>query len=468
VRPATTLLLARPTSAADRGRFLLVTGATAVAGGLLVAAARVAQLTIDTDGGGSYVGPQAPVPDGGLAPYVSQAGLRPGVVLGAVLLTVPVLALAVQALRVGSVARERRMASLRLAGATPREVRTIAAAEAGAAAAMGGLLAGPVYLVLWLLLGVLLPVGLRLVPTPASLDLVTWAGVLLVASVGGAAAGAVVQGRVVAEPLGVRRRSGPRPPGGANLLGLLGGLALVVGGAVPLTHAGSGEYVLFALVIAGLLFMAFTAGPRLVRRRGRTLQRRRGRTLQRRGSAVDLLAGGRLRAEPRAPGRVAAVLVVCGIALGVEAVQVTHLLTTDGNYDLSFYLTGFGMAAVGVLVAVVVAVLTLLVGAADQLLDARRPLASLFALGVDESTLARVLKRQQSAAAVPAVAIGALVGGAGTGYLASGDGPARIVLPTLAVAALAAAAVWLVTRLAARLLRSRLRSTLDPENLRVA
>jgi hypothetical protein len=460
VRPATTLLLARPTSAADRGRFLLVTGATAVAGGLLVAAARVAQLTIDTDGGGSYLGPQAPVPDGGLAPYVSQAGLRPGVVLGAVLLTVPVLALAVQALRVGSVARERRMASLRLAGATPREVRTIAAAEAGAAAAMGGLLAGPVYLVLWLLLGVLLPVGLRLVPTPATLDLVTWAGVLLVASVGGAAAGAVVQGRVVAEPLGVRRRSGPRPPGGANLLGLLGGLALVVGGAVPLTHAGSGEYVLFALVIAGLLFMAFTAGPRLVRRRGRTLQRR--------GSAVDLLAGGRLRAEPRAPGRVAAVLVVCGIALGVEAVQVTHLLTTDGNYDLSFYLTGFGMAAVGVLVAVVVAVLTLLVGAADQLLDARRPLASLFALGVDESTLARVLQRQQSAAAVPAVAIGALVGGAGTGYLASGDGPARIVLPTLAVAALAAAAVWLVTRLAARLLRSRLRSTLDPENLRVA
>jgi cation transporter-like permease len=92
----------------------------------------------------------------------------------------------------------------------------------------------------------------------------------------------------------------------------------------------------------------------------------------------------------------------------------------------------------------------------------------LFALGVDESTLARVLQRQQSAAAVPAVAIGALVGGAGTGYLASGDGPARIVLPTLAVAALAAAAVWLVTRLAARLLRSRLRSTLDPENLRVA
>ena len=55
------------------------------------------------------------------------------------------------------------------------------------------------------------------------------------------------------------------------------------------------------------------------------------------------------------------------------------------------------MAGVGVLLAVVIAVLTLLVGAADQLLDARRPLASLAALGVDRATLERVLRRQQSA-----------------------------------------------------------------------
>lgn len=305
-----------------------------------------------------------------------------------------------------------------------------------------------------------LPPGLRLVPTPAALDLVAWAGVLLLASVGGAAAGAVVQGRVVAEPLGVRRRSGPRQPGRANLLGLLGGLAMVVGGVAWLDRAGSGEFLLIAAVLAGLLLMAFMVGPRLVRRRGRSLQRR--------GTAVDLLAGGRLRAEPQAPGRVAAVLVICGLALGVEAVQVTHLLTTDGNYDLGFFLTGFGIAAVGVLVAIVVAVLTLLVGAADQLLDARRPLASLFALGVDEGTLARVLRRQQSAASVPAVALGALVGGAGSSYLAQEGNLAGAVLASIGVAMVAGAAVGLVTRFAARLLRARLRSTLDPENLRVA
>ena len=69
----------------------------------------------------------------------------------AFLLTVPVLALAAQALRVGSVARDRRMAALRLAGATPRDVRMIAAGEASFAALAGVAFAGPVYLLLWLL-----------------------------------------------------------------------------------------------------------------------------------------------------------------------------------------------------------------------------------------------------------------------------------------------------------------------------
>ena len=92
--------------------------------------------------------------------------------------------------------------------------------------------------------------------------------------------------------------------------------------------------------------------------------------------------------------------------------------------DLGFYLTGFGMAGVGVLLAVVIAVLTLLVGAADQLLDARRPLASLAALGVDGTS--------RASAAQAAV-----------------RGPPYV-------------------RAATRLLRSRLTAVLDPENLRVA
>lgn len=450
-------LLAQPTATADRGRFLLVTCSIAVAGGLLLVGQRVARLYVDTDGETSIY------PNGGLAPYVTQAGLRPGVVIGAALLSVPVLALAVQALRTGSLARERRMASLRLAGATPRDVRSVAAAEAGVAAAAGGLLAGPIYLVCWLVLGVLMPAGLRLVPTPGSLDLLAWAATLLVAAAAGAVAGSVVQGRVMAEPLGVRRRVAPHPPGRANLVGLAAGLFLVVFGLALFTEeTGGGTYLLYVVVLVGLLLLAFTIGPLLVRRLGGRLQRRE--------SAVDVLAGARLHADPQAVGRVAAVLVICGLALGLEAVMVSELLSRDGNMgdDLIFYLAGFGMAAVGVLLAVVVAVLTLLIGAADQLLDARRPLASLVALGVDEQVLEKVLRRQQSAAAVPAVVLGVLVGALGAAYLTRDGGLTAGVLLTLLVAALAGGAIALVTRLATVLLRSRLRAAIDPENLRVA
>lgn len=58
--------------------------------------------------------------------------------------------------------------------------------------------------------------------------------------------------------------------------------------------------------------------------------------------------------------------------------------------------------ALGVLVGACVAVLTTLVGAADGLLDARRPLASLTAVGVDQPLLSRVLARQLAAVAIPA------------------------------------------------------------------
>ena len=134
-----------------------------------LAAARIATLPVDAG---------AATDRSGLAVYVTQDGLRPGVVLGAVLLTIPVLALALQALRVGFRPRERRMASLQLARATQGDVQLIAAAETGAAALLGAVLAGPAYLALWLLLGVLPPAGLRLVPAPALLDLVVWLALL--------------------------------------------------------------------------------------------------------------------------------------------------------------------------------------------------------------------------------------------------------------------------------------------------
>lgn len=472
MKPSIALALARPRSAADRGRALLIAGSTAVAGALALAALHILRLPADDASGaagyallpGSRQGPQ-------LAPYLTDGGLRPGVVIGALLLTVPVLALAVQALRVGSVARDRRMASLRLAGATPRDVRAIAAVEAGGAAVAGALLAGPAYLLLWLLAGVLPPPRMRMLDTPDGPDLLAWALLGSLAAIAGAIAGALVQGRALVEPLGVRRRVRPAAPGRASLVALIAGGALVPTGLVAsalLPRHDAGELGLLVMAMAGLLLAAFAGGPRLVLGCAHVLGRRQG--------AEALLAARRLRADPRSAGRVAAVLVVCGVALGVQAALVADLLSDSGHgEDSGFFVIGYSMAALAVLAAAAVALLTLLVGAADALLDARRPLATLAAFGVDERAHVRVLALALSATAVPPVALGAFLGGplsALTIALSNGDNAldaaVRGLLPACLAVLVAALALAAVAPLAARLLRSPIRAAIDPENLRAA
>jgi len=452
MRRSTILWLARPASVPDRVRLGLVALSVAAAGALLIVAAQIARLP-----GEKYVHGFAA--EDGLARYVSEPGLRPGSSLATVLLCVPVLALAQQALRVGSVARDRRLAALRLAGATPRDVRAVAIVEAGGAAMAGGVLAGPGALLLWLLLGVLPPSGLRLVAAPDALDVPVWLGVILLAGLTGAVAGAAVQARVVTEPLSVRRRGRLPGPGRAGLVALLSGLGLLLAGLL-LLRDDNRDATIFLAVVPGTLLAALAEGPRLVRASSRRLARREG--------ALNLLAGRRLEAEPQGPGRVAGVLVICGIALGLDVGLIVEVSAEQD--DLSFYLGGAGLAGAAILVAAAVAVLTLLVGAADQLLDGRRPLAALAALGTDEAELARVLARQLSTAAVPAIALGVVVGGLGGGLLgfsAPITVATRLVL-TLVTASLAAGAVWLVARLAVRLLRPALRAAIAPENLRVA
>ena len=73
------------------------------------------------------------------ADVVAQPGLRPGVVATLLLVALPILALAGQSIRFGSPARDRRLAAIRLAGATPRQAVLIAAGETAASALLGSL-----------------------------------------------------------------------------------------------------------------------------------------------------------------------------------------------------------------------------------------------------------------------------------------------------------------------------------------
>jgi hypothetical protein len=70
---------------------------------------------------------------------INEPGLRPGVTIALLLLLLPVLAFLAQCTRIGALHRERRLAALRLAGATPRQVRRITALETGTVSALGTL-----------------------------------------------------------------------------------------------------------------------------------------------------------------------------------------------------------------------------------------------------------------------------------------------------------------------------------------
>ena len=96
-------------------------------------------------------------------------------------------------------------------------------------------------------------------------------------------------------------------------------------------------------------------GPLLVRFSAGRLARPRG--------AVPLLAASRTIADPYSLGRVAGVLGVCGIALGVELEQSISLLFEDDISDRGFYPTGFALAGAATAFAVLTGAFTMVVGA---------------------------------------------------------------------------------------------------------
>ncbi len=458
MRPGTAWLLAGGTSPHDLARARLVVGASAVSGSLLLGAARIARLRGDhygwSGGSGGSRGDQQ------LAGYVAEAALRPGVVIGAVLLVVPVLVLAVQALRLGSSSRDRRSAALRLAGATPVQTRWFAALDTARAAAAGGALAGPGYLLLSLLLGPALPARLRMLPSPDGWDSAAWLGVVLGLAAAGGLAGAGVSRAVVVDPLGQRFRVRPVTHTRNRAVVALVFAAAVV--CLPWAVAARSPIAQFSLVAGTLVLLVaagFTAGP--------VQALAAAARCERVGDAVHLLAASRIRADPAGPGRVATVLAFCGLAFGVEASQAGSVVGSGLQQDLDFYLFGYATAAAATLLAVAAATATMAVAAFEHLLDAPRPLAALAALGVDLATLRRALRVQLCAVAVPATTAGAAVGTLLSRALTS-DGTAEALVAGVVTTVASGAAASGLVRLVVRALDRHLREATDVTNLRTA
>ena len=245
--------------------------------------------------------------------------------VGVVVLLVPSLVLVASASRLTAARRERRLAALRLAGATPAQVMGMVAAETGLAAVAGAILgvaSGPLLhmLATWVPWD-----GGTWIAGDFSLD-IAW--VLLVAvTIPALVVGAAVAGlrRVVTRPLTATGGHTRKPVSGLRLLFVPAAAGLFF---LSLTN-DAGNMMLPIFVSLGILMWSPTVvGPLVTSALGSVFTRTWRRP-------ATLLAGRRLRDDPKAAYRASAGVVLAVFA-GSMALTLMPSLESEAGYYSEF------------------------------------------------------------------------------------------------------------------------------------
>ncbi|HZE30191.1 MAG TPA: FtsX-like permease family protein [Actinoallomurus sp.] len=375
-------MLARGGTPAERTRTRLMAAGTMLATWFLFGAANVLALRGHLD---ERLGP------------ASQPGTRGGAAFALVLLVLPVAAFLYQSSRLASADRERRLSALRLAGATPSQVRLLGAAETARAALIGTVTGAATYLLLQ-------RAARRVLLDPRSPADVGVPPLLCAAAMAIVIAAAVASGllagrHVVATPLSVTVRANRRPPRRYTIALLVVGLLLMTSWPVlPLLGRGTAPLAGLVLLVAGLLFSPSSLvwlSARVAGRRAR--------------SAETLLAARALEADARPWGRTLSVVGLT-VAIGSVTGWFEAVILRDRRGTEPFWLSSFILIDLALLVGMAVAASALFVHHAEHFLERGPVLATLRATGTPDTALRRVLVRQALIAAIPVCVIAALVG----------------------------------------------------------
>ncbi|WP_409474751.1 FtsX-like permease family protein [Streptomyces sp. HC307] len=239
---------------------------------------------------------------------VFTAGDQQMVLLGVGLPAVPVVVLAAAAGRLGAARREQRLAALRLAGATPRQILAMTAAEAAAVGATGALAGALAYCAL-------LPALTRIpygIGTWYAGEL--WVGLPWLAAVVAGVAGLIAVSavsavsmlrQVAATPLGVAQQASPRRTRLIRLL-LFAVVLVYIRQSAHGSDLTTGQTVGYVVLFYGAFWLF---GPWVVDRLGRIA----GRFARR---PATLLAARRLSDDPRGAWRTVSGLVLAGFVAG--------------------------------------------------------------------------------------------------------------------------------------------------------
>ena len=234
----------------------------------------------------------------------------------------PVLIFIATATRLSAARREQRFAAMRLVGATRRQVSLLAATESTAAAVLGVAAGFGIFFLLRAPVAGIPFLGEPFFPADMALSLPDILVVAIGVPVAAAVAARLALRRVHISPLGVARRTTPRPPRAWRVLPLLAGLAelgfFVVHGT-PASPNGEIWALLpgFLLIIAGLVI----AGPWLTMAAARVMARWTSHP-------GALIAARRLADDPRAAFRAVSGLV---LALFITTVAVVSITTQDAK-----------------------------------------------------------------------------------------------------------------------------------------
>ncbi|MFE9651851.1 FtsX-like permease family protein [Micromonospora sp. NPDC006431] len=360
-----------------------------------------------------------------------EPGLRGGVAFALLLLTVPVLALAGQCARIGAPARDRRLAALRLAGATPGQVTRVAMAETGLASLLGTLVGLALYLVGHRLLHRPDAQGRLPLPTDVYPAAVGTLAVVLGLPVIAAVATALMLRRVTTTPFGVVRRVRTRAPWPWPGLLIIAGLAAFAAFRPVIfwydrRHAAPPPWLLPTLLVGGGLVAMIgvvTGTGWISHTTGRLLHRHARRP-------AVLLAARRLMADPWMGSRTFAALLAALIFGAGAAVMSAWFEARQAAYAAGqrrfdelvgqpgvpsgeqedFYLRTMDLVHTSVVVALVIATLGLLVAISESVVSRRRAYAALVATGVPRSVIGRSIAWQALVPAVPAILIALAVG----------------------------------------------------------
>ncbi len=336
---------------------------------------------------------------------LDQPGLHQGVVIALVLLTVPVLMFVGLCSRLGAPERDRRIASIRMAGATPREAIRIVASETSLATLIGGVAGTVVFFALKAAFNV---EGGAPLLVPADVAIPIWAvvSVPILLAIGATASSLGALRNVAVSPFGVTRSMPTKPPRLAPALLFVGGsVALAVLGAVIRAGSELSDLVFGAAGLVGFLAMTIglVAGSASIAVAvGRVL-------VDRVRSPALLIAARRMIAAPYTASRATTALLLAALIGGMtQGLRVSFLLGTDVEDD--FYRTSFDLVDGVLIIAVTIAAASLLVTTAEAVVSRRRTLASLVASGVPRAVLRRAIMAETLLPLLPTLVL-ALVGG---------------------------------------------------------